>query len=119
MTNVSKTLRAMLTERFVIARPAVSRGLHSSDGTHKWLLRLDDGNEVECVHIPEEDRGTLCISSQVGCTLSCRFCHTGTQTLVRKLGPAELVGQVMLARDHFAEWPSPEVRSIQEDRKST
>ena len=114
MTNVSKTLRAKLAERFVIARPNISRDLASVDSTHKWLLRLGDGNEVECVHIPEEDRGTLCVSSQVGCTLSCRFCHTGTQKLVRNLGPTEIVGQIMLARDHLSEWPTPERPTIYE-----
>jgi 23S rRNA (adenine2503-C2)-methyltransferase len=112
MTDLAKPLRAQLAERFVVARPAVSRDLASVDGTHKWLLRLGDGNEVETVHIPEEDRGTLCVSSQVGCTLSCRFCHTGTQKLVRNLGPAEIVGQVMLARDHLGEWPTAENPSI-------
>jgi len=114
MTNVSKTLRAKLAERFVIARPQISRDLASVDGTHKWLLRLGDGNEVECVHIPEEDRGTFCVSSQVGCTLNCRFCHTGTQKLVRNLGPTEIIGQIMLARDHLSEWPTPERPTIYE-----
>ncbi|CAN0405080.1 unnamed protein product [Discosporangium mesarthrocarpum] len=112
MTDLAKPLRGQLAERFVVARPAVSRDLASVDGTRKWLLRLGDDNEVETVHIPEEDRGTLCVSSQVGCTLSCRFCHTGTQKLVRNLGPAEIVGQVMLARDHLGEWPTAEVPSI-------
>ena len=79
----------------------------SVDGTRKWLLRLADGNEVEAVFIPEEDRGTLCVSSQVGCTLTCRFCHTGTQRLVRNLTPGEIVGQVMIARDDLGEWPLP------------
>jgi 23S rRNA (adenine2503-C2)-methyltransferase len=79
----------------------------STDGTTKWLLKWNDGQQVECVHIPEEDRGTLCVSSQVGCTLTCRFCHTGTQLLVRNLSAAEIVGQVMLARDEIGEWPSP------------
>jgi 23S rRNA (adenine2503-C2)-methyltransferase len=114
MTNLSKSLRAKLAGRFVVARPEISRDLASADGTHKWLLRLGDANEVECVHIPEDDRGTLCISSQVGCTLTCRFCHTGTQRLVRNLGPAEIVGQVMLARDHLGEWPTPERPTIYE-----
>src|SRR5207248_1054144 len=81
--------------------------LRSVDGTQKWLLRFDDGQEVETVHIPEEDRGALCVSSQVGCTLTCKFCHTGTQRLVRNLAPAEIVGQVMVARDALGEWPSP------------
>ena len=98
MTNMAKPLRTALAERFSISRPAVSRDLDSIDGTHKWLIRLADGNEVETVHIPEEDRGTLCVSSQIGCTLTCKFCHTGTQRLVRNLGPGEIVGQIMLAR---------------------
>lgn len=114
MTNISKSLRAKLAERFVVARPEISTDLASEDGTHKWLLRLADGSEVECVHIPEDDRGTLCVSSQVGCTLNCRFCHTGTQRLVRNLGPTEIVGQVMLARDHLGEWPTAERPTIYE-----
>ncbi|MEP4378349.1 MAG: 23S rRNA (adenine(2503)-C(2))-methyltransferase RlmN [Alphaproteobacteria bacterium] len=114
MTNLSKTLRAKLADDYVVARPLISQDLSSTDGTHKWLLRLDDGNEVECVHIPESDRGTLCVSSQVGCTLNCRFCHTGTQRLVRNLGPAEIVGQIMLARDHLGEWPTAERPTIYE-----
>jgi 23S rRNA (adenine2503-C2)-methyltransferase len=107
MTNVSKDMRAMLAEKAEIRRPQVSVSLLSEDGTRKWLIRLDDGNEVEAVFIPEEDRGTLCVSSQVGCTLTCRFCHTGTQKLVRNLTAAEIVGQVMIARDTLGEWPSP------------
>ena len=107
ITNLSKQFRATLEGRYVIARPEVAREQLSADGTRKWLLRLIDGHEVECVHIPETDRGTLCISSQVGCTLTCRFCHTGTQRLVRNLDAAEIVGQVMLARDALSEWPSP------------
>ncbi|MBT4908369.1 MAG: 23S rRNA (adenine(2503)-C(2))-methyltransferase RlmN, partial [Rhodospirillaceae bacterium] len=114
MTNLSKVLRAKLADKYVVARPQISQDLASTDGTHKWLLRLGDGNEVECVHIPESDRGTLCVSSQVGCTLNCRFCHTGTQRLVRNLGPAEIVGQIMLARDHLGEWPTAERPSIYE-----
>ena len=114
MTNISKALRARLAERFVVARPEISRDLASVDGTHKWLLKLGDANEVECVHIPEDDRGTLCVSSQVGCTLNCRFCHTGTQRLVRNLGPTEIVGQIMLARDHLSEWPTAERPTIYE-----
>ncbi len=89
------------------ARPEVARALASIDGTRKWLLRFADGQEVETVHIPEADRGTLCVSSQVGCTLNCTFCHTGTQRLVRNLGAAEIVGQIMVARDALGEWPSP------------
>ena len=107
ITNLSKVFRATLDEHFVIGRPEVSSSQLSADGTRKWLLKLVDGHEVECVHIPESDRGTLCISSQVGCTLACRFCHTGTQTLVRNLDAAEIVGQIMLARDTLGEWPSP------------
>jgi 23S rRNA (adenine2503-C2)-methyltransferase len=107
MTNLAKDFRARLTERYELQRPAVSQALKSADGTRKWLLRFDDGQEVETVHIPEEDRGTLCVSSQVGCTLNCTFCHTGTQLLVRNLTAAEIVGQVMLARDALGEWPSP------------
>jgi len=118
MTNMAKPLRAALAERFKIERPSVARGLDSVDGTHKWLIKLADGNEVETVHIPEEDRGTLCVSSQVGCTLSCKFCHTGTQRLVRNLGPAEIVGQIMLARDHLGEWPTADQRSIYERQLS-
>ena len=114
MTSLSKAFRATLAERYVVARPAVSRALASVDGTQKWLLRFVDGQEVESVHIPEEDRGTLCVSSQVGCTLSCKFCHTGTQRLVRNLEAAEIVGQVMIARDALGEWPSPA-----EDRQIT
>lgn len=107
MTTLSKGFRAKLAERFLVGRPEVSAHQLSSDGTRKWLLRFADGNEAECVFIPEEDRGTLCVSSQVGCTLTCRFCHTGTQRLVRNLSPAEIVGQIMLARDTLGEWPSP------------
>jgi 23S rRNA (adenine2503-C2)-methyltransferase len=118
MTNMTKPLRAALAERFSISRPAVSRDFDSIDGTHKWLIRLADGNEVETVHIPEEDRGTLCVSSQIGCTLTCKFCHTGTQRLVRNLGPGEIVGQIMLARDHLGEWPSAEQPTIYERQLS-
>jgi 23S rRNA (adenine2503-C2)-methyltransferase len=107
MTSLAKDFRARLADRFVIARPQASADTLSSDGTRKWLLRFADGQEVETVHIPEEDRGTLCVSSQVGCTLTCRFCHTGTQGLVRNLGTAEILGQVLVARDALGEWPSP------------
>ncbi len=107
ITNLSMRFRAVLEEQFVIARPAISQDQQSSDGTRKWLLRMVDGHEVEAVHIPEADRGALCVSSQVGCTLSCRFCYTGTQKLARNLDAAEIVGQVMLARDLLGEWPSP------------
>jgi 23S rRNA (adenine2503-C2)-methyltransferase len=97
-----------LAERFEVARPGISVDRQSVDGTRKWLLKFADGQEAESVHIPEEDRGTLCVSSQVGCTLTCKFCHTGTQRLVRNLSAAEIVGQVMNARDHLGEWPSPQ-----------
>ncbi|HEY3909209.1 MAG TPA: 23S rRNA (adenine(2503)-C(2))-methyltransferase RlmN [Stellaceae bacterium] len=109
MTSLSKAFRDRLADHFELSRPAASRVLCSTDGTRKWLLRFADGQEVETVHIPEEDRGTLCVSSQVGCTLNCTFCHTGTQALVRNLGPAEIVGQVMVARDALREWPSPAI----------
>jgi 23S rRNA (adenine2503-C2)-methyltransferase len=105
MTDIAKTMRPWLEERFVIGRPEIVLAQHSSDGTRKWLLRTDDGHEYEMVFIPDETRGTLCVSSQVGCTLNCRFCHTGTMRLVRNLTPGEIVGQVMLARDALGEWP--------------
>jgi 23S rRNA (adenine2503-C2)-methyltransferase len=107
MTSLAKSFRADLAERYAIRRPVVARDLKSADGTRKWLMRMADGQEVECVHIPEEDRGTLCVSSQVGCTLTCKFCNTGTQRLVRNLDAGEIVGQVMAARDALGEWPSP------------
>jgi 23S rRNA (adenine2503-C2)-methyltransferase len=107
MTTLAKDFRSALAEHYMVARPLESRALLSNDGTRKWLLKFADGQEAECVHIPEEDRGTLCVSSQVGCTLTCKFCHTGTQRLVRNLESAEIVGQVMLARDALGEWPSP------------
>ena len=107
MTSLSKTFRARLEDHFTVGRPEVTLAKRSSDGTRKWLLRYSDRQEVECVHIPEADRGTLCVSSQVGCTLTCRFCHTGTQRLVRNLSAAEIVGQVTQARDDFEEWPAP------------
>jgi 23S rRNA (adenine2503-C2)-methyltransferase len=111
MTSVSKELRAALSERFTLERPEVVAEQVSVDGTRKWLLRLpgdpDSGlpHEVECVYIPDTERGTLCVSSQVGCTLTCTFCHTGTQRLVRNLTAGEIVGQVMVARDRLGEWP--------------
>jgi len=107
MTSVSKTLRALLAESFEIRRSEIALAQISEDGTRKWLLRLEDGNEVEMVFIPDENRGTLCVSSQVGCTLNCSFCHTGTQRLVRNLTSAEIVQQVLVARDALGEWPSP------------
>ncbi len=106
MTDIAKTMRPWLTERFVIGRPEIVLAQHSSDGTRKWLLKTADGHEFEMVFIPDADRGTLCVSSQVGCTLNCRFCHTGTMRLVRNLTPGEIVGQVMLARDALGEWPN-------------
>jgi 23S rRNA (adenine2503-C2)-methyltransferase len=109
MTSIAKPLQAKLAEQFVIGRPESATVQTSTDDTRKWLFRFRDGQQVETVYIPDptEDRGALCISSQVGCTLSCRFCHTGTQTLVRNLGAAEIVGQFMAARDAYGEWPSP------------
>ena len=113
MTDIAKTMRPWLGERFVIGRPEVIEAQHSTDGTRKWLLRTADGHDFEMVFIPDADRGTLCVSSQVGCTLNCRFCHTGTMRLVRNLTPGEIVGQVMLARDALGEWPSqPEGRML-------
>lgn len=107
MQNIPKAVREALASSFIIGRPKVSQAQASTDGTQKWLLKFEDGQEAECVHIPEVDRGTLCISSQVGCTLTCKFCHTGTQKLVRNLTAEEIVGQIMLARDVFNEWPTP------------
>ena len=107
MTNLAKDYRALLAARFVVALPEVVSRQISADGTRKYLVRIAGGHEVEVVYIPEEGRGTLCISSQVGCTLTCSFCHTGTQKLVRNLTAGEIVGQVMLARDDLGEWPEP------------
>ncbi|MGL5168923.1 MAG: 23S rRNA (adenine(2503)-C(2))-methyltransferase RlmN [Afipia sp.] len=110
MTNVSKDMRAELEKHFTVDRPEVVAEQISNDGTRKWLLRLPSGHaserphEVECVYIPETDRGTLCVSSQVGCTLNCSFCHTGTQRLVRNLTAGEIAGQVMVARDRLGDW---------------
>ncbi len=106
MTDLAKTMRPWMAERFVAGRPHVVEAQHSTDGTRKWLLRTEDGHDFEMVFIPDADRGTLCVSSQVGCTLNCRFCHTGTMRLVRNLTPGEIVGQVMLARDALGEWPN-------------
>ncbi|KYG22715.1 50S rRNA methyltransferase [Bradyrhizobium sp. AT1] len=114
MTSISKGIRAELAEHFTVDRPEVVAEQISNDGTRKWLLRLPSGDnvqkahEVECVHIPETDRGTLCVSSQVGCTLNCSFCHTGTQRLVRNLTAGEIVGQVMVARDRLNDWADRE-----------
>ena len=116
MTNVSKVLRAKLAEHFSLARPEVVSEQVSQDGTRKWLLRMpptgpfDKGAEIECVYIPETDRGTLCVSSQVGCTLNCTFCHTGTQRLVRNLSAAEIAAQVVVARDLLHDYPGWEPR---------
>jgi len=106
MSNLAKTFRAFMAERFHLARPEIVSEQISSDGTRKWLLRTGPGIEFETVFIPEAGRGTLCVSSQVGCTLNCRFCHTGTQKLVRNLTAGEIVGQVMVARDSLDDWPS-------------
>src|ERR1700759_4151774 len=114
MTSLSRPFRDRLAARYMLQRPTISSAVASVDGTRKWLLRFADGEEVETVHIPEEDRGTLCVSSQVGCTLTCSFCHTGTQRLVRTLASEEIVAQVMIARDALGEWPSP-----QDDRQVT
>jgi 23S rRNA (adenine2503-C2)-methyltransferase len=112
MTDIAKTMRPWLSERFVIGRPQVVEAQHSTDGTRKWLLRTADGHDFEMVFIPDEARGTLCVSSQVGCTLNCTFCHTGTMKLVRNLTPGEIVGQVMLARDALGEWPKGSMASM-------
>ncbi len=113
MTDIAKAQQPWLAERFVVGRPEVVEAQVSTDGTRKWLLRSDDGQDYEMVFIPDADRGTLCVSSQVGCTLNCRFCHTGTMRLVRNLTAGEIVGQVMLARDGLGEWPSqPEGRLL-------
>ncbi len=111
LTNIAKGLRADLDARFTLARPEISAEQISEDGTRKWLLRLEPQRpgepapEIEAVYIPEPDRGTLCISSQVGCTLTCTFCHTGTQKLVRNLTAAEIIGQILVARDRIGDWP--------------
>ncbi|WP_340262446.1 23S rRNA (adenine(2503)-C(2))-methyltransferase RlmN [Roseobacter sp. HKCCA0882] len=107
MTNLAKSYRAELAKNFYIGLPEMVSRQISSDGTRKYLARIAGGHEVEVVYIPEEDRGTLCISSQVGCTLTCSFCHTGTQKLVRNLTAAEIVGQIMMARDDLDDWPRP------------
>ena len=109
MTTLSKKVRAQLCQTFSIKRPMVSEKQTSADGTIKWLLQFEDGVKAETVFIPEEDRGTLCISSQVGCTLNCSFCHTGTQKLVRNLSSSELVGQILIAFDELSAWPSAQI----------
>lgn len=106
MTSLSKDFRSRLSGTCAIERPVPVRDQLSEDGTRKWLFRFPDGQEAETVFIPESDRGTLCISSQVGCTLTCKFCHTGTQKLVRNLSVAEIIGQLLAARDHLGDWPS-------------
>src|SRR5262245_55127178 len=112
MSDVSKELRTALAQSYSLARPEIVTEQLSSDGTRKWLLRLPKRGhekrapEIETVYIPEAERGTLCISSQVGCTLTCSFCHTGTQRLVRNLTASEIVGQVLLARDRIGDWPA-------------
>ncbi|MEX0341823.1 MAG: 23S rRNA (adenine(2503)-C(2))-methyltransferase RlmN [Erythrobacter sp.] len=118
MTDIAKTMRPWLAERFFIGRPDVVEAQHSTDGTRKWLLRTSDGHEFEMVFIPDADRGTLCVSSQVGCTLNCRFCHTGTMRLVRNLTPGEIVGQVLLARDALGEWPKGSMAGLDTEEDS-
>jgi len=105
MTNLAKPYRAELSQHFTVARPEIVSKQVSLDGTRKYLMRIAGGHEVETVYIPEDDRGTLCVSSQVGCTLTCSFCHTGTQKLVRNLTAGEIIGQVLVARDDLGEWP--------------
>jgi 23S rRNA (adenine2503-C2)-methyltransferase len=120
MTNVAKELRATLAEHYTLARPETVTQQISSDGTRKWLIRLGPGTEAECVFIPDVGRsGALCVSSQVGCTLNCTFCHTGTQKLVRNLSAAEIVAQVMIARDALGEWPTAERPLNDGDRQLT
>ena len=114
MTTLAKALRADLAERYSLGRLEASTTEVSKDGTTKWLFKLEDGSLVETVYIPEKDRGTLCVSSQVGCTLNCRFCHTGTQMLVRNLTAAEILGQILTAKDALNDWPAP-----RSDRKLT
>ncbi len=116
MTNLGKEYRAALDRDFVVARPEIVTRQVSADGTRKYLLRIAGGHEIETVYIPEADRGTLCVSSQVGCTLTCSFCHTGTQKLVRNLNPAEIVGQILVARDDLGEWPRPGRNANDESR---
>jgi 23S rRNA (adenine2503-C2)-methyltransferase len=107
MSSIARPMQQKLADRFVVGRPQVATEQTSADGTRKWLFRFRDGQQVETVYIPDEERGAVCISTQVGCTLSCRFCHTGTQRLERNLGAAEIVGQFMAGRDSYGEWPSP------------
>ena len=107
MSSIARPMQQKLAERFVVGRPTVTTVQTSTDGTRKWLFAFRDGQQVETVYIPDDERGAVCISTQVGCTLSCRFCHTGTQRLTRNLGAAEIVGQFMAGRDSYGEWPSP------------
>lgn len=111
MGNLPKDMRTLLDDYYSIERPTVVTEQRSTDGTIKWLLSMSDGQQIETVYIPEENRGTLCVSSQVGCTLTCRFCHTGTQPLVRNLGPHEILQQIMHARDVLEEWPKVNEKS--------
>ncbi|MBP0444642.1 23S rRNA (adenine(2503)-C(2))-methyltransferase RlmN [Roseomonas sp. SSH11] len=108
MSSIAKPMQAKLAEHFTIGRPGITTEQTSTDGTRKWLFQMRDKQQVETVYIPEEDRGAVCISTQVGCTLSCRFCHTGTQKLVRNLSAGEIIGQFMAARDSYGEWPTPQ-----------
>ena len=108
MTTLAKDFRTKIAETHKVGRPSVATLQTSTDGTRKWLFRLDDFKDVETVYIPENDRGAVCVSSQVGCTLTCSFCHTGTQPLVRNLTSGEIVGQFMAARDSYKEWPTPQ-----------
>jgi 23S rRNA (adenine2503-C2)-methyltransferase len=112
MTSISIDLREDLKKVFILKRPELDKEQCSTDGTRKWLIKLDDGNLVETVYIPENNRGTLCVSSQVGCTLNCKFCHTGTQKLVKNLSTEEIVSQLMIARDQLKDWPANENRKI-------
>jgi len=106
MTDLGKPVREQLSQLMMVTRPTITSRQKSQDGTIKWLLRFADGNEAETVYIPDDDRGTLCVSSQVGCTLTCTFCHTGTQRLVRNLTVSEITGQVLIAMDELGEWPA-------------
>ena len=107
MSNLSKDLRAKLKETYTLQRPKIVAEQISKDKTHKWLLEFDDGERIETVYIPEEDRGAVCISTQVGCAVGCKFCHTGSQKITRNLTAGEIVAQFMVARDAYGEWPSP------------
>lgn len=113
MNNLTHALQEKLDQHFIISRPSIAVKQESTDGTIKWLLKLDDGNQVEAVFIPEATRGTLCISSQIGCTLTCKFCHTGTQRLVRNLTASEILGQLLLAKDQLSDWhDNPKITNI-------